>query len=186
MISEHTAHKGINILFHMLILCIFLTVLFFTYISKKEEKVINKEFTNAINTNIPKIFDSIDNFGKEISPKVKINWNDISKFSNKISNKYKGKDPEVVNNNKKILLKAVIMCISLAVITILSILYFGLYKGYNLDLKSILLENLVLAILIGIIEVLFFSYIASVYIPVNTSQLTDDLIDRIEYNINKY
>ena len=185
MISEDTAHKGINIGFHMVILCIFLTILFFTYISKREENVISKEFSKAINENVPSVLNSIDKFDKEIlPPHGNINWKDVDKIADKIEDKYKDKDPEVIKNNKKLLLIAIIMCVILAIITISGILYFGVYKGYNLHLKVILMENAVIAVFIGIIEILFFQYIASEYVPVNKSQLADNLINRIEYNIN--
>ena len=62
MITPQTAHKFVSIAFHMWILFVFLTTFFYLFISKTEQKVINDELSNIIQTEIPIILKQIDNF----------------------------------------------------------------------------------------------------------------------------
>ena len=56
-------------------------------------------------------------------------------------------------------------------------------KNYNIGLLEILKENLLVFFLVGTIELLFFIYIALKYSPVKSSDISNNIIDRIEYNI---
>ena len=65
------------------------------------------------------------------------------------------------------------------------ITYFTVYKKYDIGLKEIISENLVITVLVGIVEAVFFLHIALKFVPVTTTDLMTDLIDRTEYKINK-
>lgn len=180
MISSETAHKFVSIAFHMWTMFVFLTIFFYLFISKTEQKVINDELSNIIQTEIPVILKQLDDLGGDNIP-----WDQVDKFAKQIKNKYKGKDPKIAAHNKKILTIAISICIIGFMIIVSSITYFTLYLNYDIGLKEILLENIIVTILVGIFEALFFLNVAIKYSPVKPSQLTSNIIDRLKYQLNK-
>ena len=92
--------------------------------------------------------------------------------------------PEIVANNKKLKWYSFYMIAFLFVVLLGIICYYKFYKKVDINLKYILVENLIFFIFIGIIEALFFIKIAAKYIPVTPDFVSTTLLDRIKYNIN--
>jgi hypothetical protein len=183
MISPKQVHRGINIGVHIWILFTFLTIFFFMFISRKEKDVVTDELNNAINHNIPVVMDNIDKINKKVGNTI--NWVDVNSMANEIEKKYGNKpDPDIDIHNKKLIKISAIVCGALFVIIVGFIIYFSIFKKMDIGLGSILLENFFISIFIGIIEALFFLYIALLYSPVNTSDMMNQIIDRTEYQIN--
>jgi len=178
MITPQTAHKFVSIAFHMWILFLFLTTFFYLFIRKTEKKVINDELSNIIQTQIPVILKKLDDLGGDNIP-----WDRIDKIAQQIKNK--GKDPKIEAHNKKILTIAISICIVGFFVIFSSIIYFTVYLKYDIGLKEILVENIIVSILVGIFEAVFFLNIALKYSPVKPSQLTSNIIDRLKYQLNK-
>lgn len=186
MISPRYAHHIINIELHVLILFSFLTIFFFVYITKQESTAIQNEFNNVIDKNTSSFLDSIDYLNYTLYPKIKINWNKINQIGSDIETKYKDKiDPIMYKNNNRLKKTAIGIIIGLTCLLLITVFYFVFYKKYKIDLKDIIITNIIIAILLGISEYLFFSYIGSKYVPVNKSQLVDDFVDRIQTHVNK-
>jgi hypothetical protein len=184
MISPRQVHRGINIGVHMWILFTFLTIFFFTFISRKEKDVVTHELNNAINHNIPLIMDNIDKTNQTISNNIK--WDYVTNMANKIQKKYGNKpDPDIDIHNKKLIKISAIICGSLFLIIVGFIMYFSIFKKMDIGLGVILFDNFIISIFIGIIEALFFLYIAMQYSPVTTSDMMNQIIDRTEYQINR-
>ena len=57
------------------------------------------------------------------------------------------------------------------------------YLGYNLHLREIFIENIVIFAFVGLIEYLFFTQIASKYIPVTPDVAGTTILQRIDDNI---
>jgi hypothetical protein len=185
MVSPEQVHKAVNLGFHVLILFVFLTIFFFTFIVKKERDAITSELNSAIDENIPTILDSIDQMNTKIGGKT-IDWSQVDKISKKIDSKYNNKpDPDIEEHNKKLVRNSIIICSILLLILVGSISYFSLYKKYDIGLKEILIDNLLIAIFVGIVEAIFFINIASKFSPITASDMVTQLIDRTEYQINK-
>lgn len=184
MITPEQAHHGINLGFHILILFTFLTIFFFTFIAQKERDAVTKELNNVINKNVPAVMDNIDKMNKRLGNKL--DWGQVNDMANKIEEKYGNKpDPSIDAHNKRLIKIAVIICGCLLLILIGAIVYFTVYKKMDIGLGTILLENFVIAVLIGIIEAVFFLNVALKYSPVTTSDMMNQLIDRAEYHINE-
>ena len=184
MISPEQAHYGINLGFHIWILFTFLTIFFFTFIARKEKETVTRELNSAISKNVPSIMDNIDNMDKSIGNKV--DWSKVNKMANKIEEKYGNKpDPNIDAHNNKLIKISIIICSVLLVVLIGAIVYFTVYKNMDIGLGIILLENLCIAIFVGIIEAIFFLNVALKYAPVTTSDMMNQLIDRTEYHINE-
>ena len=180
MISQENAHHSVNIAIHMWILFTFLTIFFFTFISKTERKAVKSELSEVIKNDFPIALNSLDKVAGNY-----IQWNKINDMAEKIKTRYKGKDPLIEQHNNKLLKTAIIICGAFLLIIIGVIMYFTLYKKYDIGIKEIISENLLIAVLVGIVEAVFFLYVALEFIPVTTSDLVTDFIDRTEYQINK-
>lgn len=170
----------INILIHIFILFIFLSLFFFFYISKKEEESLNNQ-VDFICQKIPDILKNIDQTDKN---KV-IKWESL-KY--KAENEYKYDDLDIdeyinYNNNN---LKYISIIISITILFLSLIIYFYSYiLGKNIDISYIIKENIVIFLFIGMVEFLFFKNIASKYIPIFPVDISTTLLERIKYNIMK-
>lgn len=180
MITPENAHRGINIAVHMWILFVFLTVFFFIFITKTERKAVKSEISDNIRKGTPIFLDRLDKAAGKY-----IQWNKINDMAKKIKNRYKEKDPLIDQHNKKLLKISIIICGAFLLIIIGVIMYFTLYKKYDIGLKDIISENILISVLVGIVEVVFFLYVTSKFVPVTTSDLMKDFVDRTEYQINK-
>jgi len=180
MITPENAHKFVNIAIHMWILFVFLTIFFFTFISKTEEKVINNELSNVIKNELPVFLKTLDKIGGNNIP-----WKQVNNTAQTIKDKYNGKDPKVRQHNKKILKISISICSIGFVFIAAIILYFTVHLKYNIGLKEILFETIVTTVMIGILEAIFFLNIAIKYSPVKPSQLLSNILNRLKYQLNK-
>lgn len=183
MTSPQEAHYGINIIFHIWILFTLLTILFFTFISSIEKQTVTRELNSVIKTNIPKFLNTIHEI--EYKYGVPIVWSKVNDISNKIKNKYNGPDPSISEHNNNLMKTAIYISSGLLLIIIASILYFTVYKKFDIHLKYILLDNLFIFVFIGVIELLFFMNVVFKYSPVNNSDMTAQLIKRTKYHVNQ-
>lgn len=184
MISPEKAHHVINLGFHIWILFTFLTIFFFSFISRKERDMVTSELNNAITKNVPTIMDNIDKMNQK-SGNI-IDWNVVDQLANKIEKKYGDKpDPKIDEHNRHLVKMSIIICSVLLVILIGAILYFTVYKKMEIGLDTILLENFFIFIFVGIIEAIFFLNVALKYAPVTTSDMMNQIIDRTEYHVNE-
>ena len=181
----NTPHFIINNLFHVLILLTFLTIIFFTFISKKEEDTVSRELNSVINNQVPSMLDNLNDLDGKLNNSIK--WENLSKVADKLDDKYKGDDQSIKKHNDKLLQTSVILCSIVFIIIILLIIYYKVINNYNIGLLEILKENISVFFLVGIIELLFFINVALKYSPVKSSDMSNIIIDRIEYNIkNKF
>ena len=158
-------------------------ILFYIY-SSERKRCRNKRIKQVINKNVPAVMDNIDKMNKRLGNKL--DWGQVNDMANKIEEKYGNKpDPSIDAHNKRLIKIAVIICGGLLLILIGAIVYFTVYKKMDIGLGTILLENFVIAVLIGIIEAVFFLNVALKYSPITTSDMMNQLIDRTEYHINE-
>ena len=173
----------LNISVHVLILFTFLTIFFFVYVSKLSSDSINNALTDTIRTQMDTMLNKVDELDNKIK-QYDIPWEDIDKMAIDISDKAQDDLPEIVANNKKLKWHSFYMIAFLFVVLLGIICYYKFYKKVDINLKYILVENLIFFIFIGIIEALFFIKIASKYIPVTPDFVSTTLLDRLKYNIN--
>ena len=55
----------------------------------------------------------------------------------------------------------------------------------NINISHILIMNLIIFSITGIIEFLFFNFVASKYIPVTPDTISNTALERLKYNINE-
>ena len=176
------ANYRINISLHVLILFTFLTVLFFTYISKLEIESITNVLNSAINDHVGIALSKINN-----SPNVSdyINWDQLNKMAKDIQITAKDESVAVVANHRRLLIIGIVIIILLSLILIIIYVYYY-NKDADINIKKILLENIIVFSFIGAIEFLFFTKIASKYIPVTPDMLTDTILERVKFKLFEY
>jgi hypothetical protein len=181
--NDESANYIINITLHILILFTFLTLFFFLYISKIEKENINSVTNSLIKSQTDQSLTNLEKKLKEYNqelPKDK-----LANLANKMNIDSTKDIPEIKNNNKNLIIKGSVMCGILLLIFIGLIIYYKYYKKYDIDLKHILIENIIIFSFTGIIEFLFFTQIASKFIPVTPDIATSSTLDQISTNINK-
>lgn len=178
--SDHDNNSIIiNIIIHVLILFIFLSLFFFDYISNKEQDALNNQ-VDLLCSKVPDILNLI----KERDKNNFINWQVIKQKSiEELQKDDLNIDEYIENNNKSI--KYIALAIILSLFILVLCIYF--YNNYLLDIKIdisyIIKENIVIFIFIGLIEFLFFKNIASKYSPVFPLEISNTILEKIKNNI---
>lgn len=183
MVTTQQANYSLNISLHVLILFSFLTIFFFAFISHLEQKTINDELTNAINGQVDSVLNNIDQY---VPKGTKIDWNVLNNIALKLQKESTAESPDVKQNHRKLLIIGICVIVGLFAIFSSIYVYFGMYKGMNINWKRIVTENLIVFGFVGIIEYLFFTKIAMKYIPVTPDLLSKTILDRIKYHIYSY
>ena len=169
-----------NISLHCIILFSFLSIFYWNYILDEESEAINE----LIETNL---FDKIHEFLNKNKDKhqgatllLKNTFDlDYARMSLKKALYQENKIQDELFNNNHDKYKLINLSIALVLyIIFILILFYLVYKGYKIDYNHIIIENIIIIILIGLIEAIFFTFIAKKYIP-----LTDADIKAFTINI---
>ena len=108
---DENANYRININLHVLILFTFLTLLFFTYISKLERESISNVITSSINDNIGTVLTKINN--SQVTNYI--DWDSINKMSKDIQTSAKGEAKDVTSNHRRLLITGILIIVGLTV-----------------------------------------------------------------------
>lgn len=155
---------------HMTLLFIFLSLLFWVIIKNVEEKSLNNELNKTIDTVFSKI---------NINPKY---FTESQKEL--LDNFYNTKSITYTNNNEKLLFFNMIIIGVLISCLIGNILIKYFNCNQTLNITEILSENIIILFFVGIIEFLFFKFIASNYVPVLPSDLPQAFGNSLEKNLS--
>ena len=163
-----------NVFLHIFILFIIVTCLFLFYIQKLSKNEMNHQFNNLINKNL-----SVDNLSKtdktkllKTTLKLFLSKNKYEELFNNFSN---STNKTAEQNNTKLKEELFIIIFFLSICVILINLVPRLFFNYCNGLGTLLIELIVVFICVGFIEVWFFTNIASKYIPVKPSFITEHL-----------
>jgi hypothetical protein len=186
MVTQSEASYAINISLHVFILFTFLTVFFFAFISKLSKKSINDALGGIIDKQVGNLLTNVDTWDKKIAPKTypNIKWAEVNKLATKIEANAQGELPEIVANNKKLKIIGWMMIGGLLLLLIGMYVYFRFVKKYDVNIGHIFAGNAIIFAFIGIIEFLFFTKIASKYIPVTPDFVATTLLERIKYHVS--
>ena len=158
---DNTLHFGVNILTHVTFLFTVLTCLFVFFTSKIVEDSVNDQVIDLINDNIDDNKKKLNNLLKRNN----LNFNGLSNFDfSKIKNIFALENTERRNNNKLIKQILFIIIFAFVVMIILAVLINKSMCGH-LSIKEILIENIIIFIFIGMVEMTFFLKIALKYTP---------------------
>jgi len=172
----------LNVLLHVVLLFTFLILFYKMYISKLQKSVINNELVSVVNNNFNFNLSTLKNEYPEYTLIIdEIEYNLIyykKLFSTPSEN------TTIINNN--LFSKMTHFIVLLYIILILFILVLYLTNNLTMiQLFSVIVENIITFIFVGIIEYLFFKNIAFKYIPVLPSKVYNLLIDNIKKNFSE-
>ena len=183
MVTVTQANYTLNISLHVLILFSFLTIFFFAFISHLEQKSVDDALTGAINGQVGQLLDGLDKYAPS---NIKIDWKVLNNAAEKIQKDAADTLPAVKKNHRTLLIVGISMIVGLFTLFSGLYVYFGVYKGMDINWKRVLLENLIVFSFVGLIEYLFFTKVAIKYVPVTPDLLSKAVLDRVKYHFNKY
>lgn len=161
----------INALIHSFILFCFLTLFYFFYIAPLIEGHVNIELEKSINTSVSAALQGV--YNKET----------LHSISDKLRKKYQGTDIYKTEYNRVLVRNTYIFIIVYLLAIIMVYLLFR-YFDKPISMKFILMENVILFLIIGAIEYMFFIYVAYNYAVLYPSDIKNLVMERIRYNLN--
>ena len=175
------ANYMININLHVWILFTFLGTFFFLVISKLEEDSVNSAFNGAVNDNLPKALSTIDE-NKNLPNNF---WTDVYKNMDKVEKD--NTDSNLTSDNHRNLKIATIATSVILILLLAGQIWYCRKNNIDIEVKSIIIENLIIFALVGTIEYFFFTKIASHYLPTTPTNISVSLLDDIKAGIiDKY
>lgn len=174
MIIKSPANYTLNIMLHIFLLFIFLTFFFFIFSSKLEKNNINNYIGNIIDKNVSKIL-----YNWKTKSYKNINWKEIKKVATNIYNNSDNQIPLIQHNNKKLLFISFIVIIILFFILISLYSYYTIIRGYDINIKHILLENVIIFILICVVEIIFFKFFISKYTSISPNYIVKTPLQKL-------
>lgn len=187
MVSASQANNAINLLFHVLILFMFLTGLFFLIISREEKETMEKQYDKAIKTGVEKFLSEIDEWSQKFG--MPLDWEKVKQTGVDLQKENKDSSQKVVKNNKNLLILCVGIVAALFISIIFTYVYYRDYREYKIDIKHILIDNIIVFMFVGAIEYWFFLNVASKFVPVTPDimgraaldKLGDEFIEQLGY-----
>lgn len=172
---DHIFSFGINLMCHVFILLTFLISFFFAYIAQLTASHISNELKSLVMDQAEDLMQTLDNEDKN----KQINWNFVNIMSGNLQQRYAGVPADITYNNQKLFDDCVCVLMIFAFSIIVLVSYF-LIRQVNLQLRFIIIENIVIFLFVGLVEVYFFVNIASKYVPVLPDDALIAVIDRLK------
>lgn len=166
----------VNSFLHILILLLIISAFFFLYVSKLSTDTFQNEIGDIIDDNLtPAIVDADKKSGGKLKSALQsLPWDKISDYYATT------KDPTTQNQNSwlKTITITCVTVLALTVCLIMAVLYFSCNQCASF--WTILKENAIIFLFVGLIEVSFFMLIAKHYIPVKPSLMMSTTVDSLK------
>ena len=164
----------LNVLMHISLLMIILTLLFFLVIVPAEQKSLQNEIRAGITTLITPLLDP------KLNPTICTMLNQIpTPMLQSILVGLQTQDFYTNNLNARLMTEAISMCVIITIAFIGSYVALRFSCGFCREIFSLLIENLFTFTLIGVIEYLFFTKVASKYVPTAPSFFVNFLLKQV-------
>ena len=166
---------SVNILIHVGVMALFLTIFFFTIAQYFEKKIIQDQIDFVID----------DFVGNSLKPVSKTTKDEIRKEINKAFDKQdlSKADENIKKENKKISTKAwIFVSILLAVISVIVLVFGFIYRWDKYYLKFLFNSTLISLIFVAITETLFMFLIAQNYLSADPNNIKTKIIETIGSN----
>ena len=182
MISDHSVNMSVDIGLHIFILFTFLTIFFFAYVSKLEKQSVDDTTNNLINDQTVTFLNELNSWDIKLNTGIK--WDNVDKLAINMQNQYHTSVPYIEDNNKNLLKNSIIIIIIIFILLVLTIIFIKYFTKYDLQLKNIIITNIIVFSITGIIEYLFFTQVAIKYIPFTPDFTSKTILERVKHNIN--
>ena len=118
-------------------------------------------------------------------PPLKIEWDILNKLGEDIQKESEGALPVIISNHRNLRNISIGMIVGFFCIIAGLYVYF-LSIGIDINWKRIIIENIIIFVFIGTIEFIFFTKVASKYIPVTPDLLSKTILERLKYHFFEY
>jgi hypothetical protein len=174
----------VNFLFHSIILFTILSVFFFKIIAPLSSDTINNEFTHIIKQNIksPELIQKGMHLDESYIKLLKDNVGEYLVDPNKLISKLDKTDATVEATNHGLRSTLIASNVFAWIAVIILILLTTKYNccDDNVDLKFMVVENVITFTFVGIVEFLFFKKIASKFVPVAPSFISSHTFQTVK------
>jgi hypothetical protein len=166
---------GLNTMLHMFILWVFLTVFFQLILAKTIRSGFKQEIEKTIDEIVPQGLSNVN----EKTNGVLCNYFKNHDFDPLIQN-YSKPFAEVTKNNNYVFGISIGISIFSLIMFILLYLVLSGVCGHCNSFVELIVENLLIFLVVGVIEYMFFMKIASKYIPVAPSSMVKSFVENLK------
>lgn len=172
--APHGAIFALNVILHVFVLFLALTLLYIFVISPLESKTLQEEVDE-------KLVDALQTTMQKATPEQQKDIGEamyvVLPLLNRAAMVYSQPDDHQKQNNKNVFIRAGLIA---GFLGLLFIIIAGVLASCKVNLKShvghILLENLIIFAIIGVVEFMFFQFVAKKFVPTMPSQLGNDAL----------
>ncbi len=172
---------SVDLTVHVVILLTILTIFYIMYIRHVVQHHIDHEYENIIETNISSMTKDLSSNQINTIRKLReyLPLQKLTEINNKKS--------DMVTNNNNWTLKYMItinICFALLMIVILLMVKVYTHETNEVIIGEILKENAIVFTFIGIVEFVFFYFVASKYIPIMPSESSMAILDALSKKLS--
>jgi hypothetical protein len=183
--GQDLAKVSLGIGLHILILFVFLCTLFNFIMIPRTRKIVNKELGNLVDQNTGNMLAEISTAADNHPKVVKIDWTGVDIWAGDLVTNSQGVDPEITKHNNGLTRLSVYMIAGIFVAWLLLYYFLKIVMRYDLGIREIILENIIIFSFVGVFEVYFFLNFASKYIPSPTSAASTSAIERLKKRLGQ-
>jgi len=175
--TKYSTYFALDIMIHTLILFTFLSIFFFMYVSKIERNAFESEIGDLIEDSVTKILDENKDSAKSfLSP--------LKPVLTPISNLYSGPSRFSTERNTLVRFSAIFVAVLIICCILSIIITLQVDCHESVHVGSLIVENIVVFIFIGIIEFWFFTNVAIKYIPTSPSLMINTMLTTLKKQLN--
>lgn len=174
----HTLSIVLNALVNVFILLTFLTVFYMTYAAKLERSVLNEELKRTIGKEMPAALRKADRGKGDIRTTIRASRPELMR----LARAYAGDDKATTTYNRMLFGMSAGTCAALLVviIAVVVVLYRScLISNRNLHFWDIVRENAWIFLCVGAVEFLFFTHVATKWVPTAPSTMVRALLGTV-------
>ncbi|ARF09484.1 hypothetical protein Indivirus_1_107 [Indivirus ILV1] len=174
--KKYIVELGINAILHIFILFLILSLFFRFYVSNVIKNALNNELENLINENVENAIN------KNLSETQKKELNKIaSSESTERLHKYYDQENKIVATNNNWLFRDMFTITGILFVLTLLIIITSYLLCSGINISKLILENVLIFIGVGIVEFMFFTFVATKYSPAPPSLMVKSILE----NLNK-
>ena len=170
-------NTSIDMMFHSALLFLIIGLFFMLYASKIIKDVFASELDHMVKTDFKKVLDGLDPASK-VALKTSIKTVDMDK----LIKLYSTEDKAFTVHNEWLFNVIIIITVSLFLVTIVAMIVSKLLCN-DIHLTHLVVENFIVFAGIGLIEMMFFFFVAKKYIPSPPSKMVDSIIESLNKNL---
>jgi len=170
IINNNNIHLILNLFTHITLLFIILTFLFVFYTKKLIEDSTNNQVFKLIEDNFNKVIES------RTSEEIKM----VKDLMNKIKLENYNNNFSERDNNNELVLSTLYIIVGILLLGLIFLIILSKKMCTNISYLSILGENIIIFLFVGIVEVLFITNIIVHYIPAYPSTILQLFVKNVK------